>query len=360
MTDRSAVRPIPEDYHTASPYLIVSNAAEAIEFYKRGFDAAERRRLTTVDGKVMHAESTIGNSVVMLSDEFSSHNPVSSQSLGGCAMFVVLYVENVDAVVAQAAAAGATVLRPVADEFFGDRSGTLLDRFGYHWTITTHIEAVSDAEINRRFAQLLSRTDTSTRKAAWILAAIALIECGWVVLNLRLSGARFIAYLGFASGRLGNAIGWVAACFTTVLFIASAARLASVREHLLRPSFLKLLALLLAIGSGILEEVMFRRWTMNWVQSHGFGAVIQVLVSGIVFGLLHAIWGLPGKSVTAALGATLATGLLGMMLGIVFLLAGRSLAPCITAHFLINVFAEPGLVLAAVRGEMHRADRPEA
>jgi membrane protease YdiL (CAAX protease family) len=125
-----------------------------------------------------------------------------------------------------------------------------------------------------------------------------------------------------------------------------------VRDNLFRPSFLKLLAIALAIGSGILEEVMFRRWTMNWLMEQGQGVVVQVLGAGLLFGVVHGIWGLMGKSFRAALGATLATGFLGLMLGIVFLLAGRSLAPCVAAHFLINLLIEPGLVLAATRGEM--------
>jgi hypothetical protein len=126
----------------------------------------------------------------------------------------------------------------------------------------------------------------------------------------------------------------------------------SVCENLFRPSYLKLLAIALAIGSGILEEVMFRRWTMNWLMAHGYGAVVQVLGAGLLFGAVHGVWGLMGKSFRAAIGATVATGFLGIMLGIVFLLAGRSLAPCIVAHFVINLLIEPGLVLAAARGEM--------
>ena len=193
---------------------------------------------------------------------------------------------------------------------------------------------------------------TAERKSGVILAIIAALEVGWVLMNLQISGWRFIRYLGFAPGMSGNLAGWIAAVFATAIFVAFALRLPSVRENLFRPSFLKLLAIALAIGSGILEEVMFRRWTMNWLMAHGYGAVVQVLGAGLLFGAIHGIWGLMGKSFRAALGATIATGFLGMMLGIVFLLAGRSLAPCIVAHFLINLLIEPGLVLAATRGEM--------
>ena len=101
---------------------------------------------------------------------------------------------------------------------------------------------------------------------------------------------------------------------------------------------------------------MFRRWTMNWLMAHGQGAIVQMLGSGLLFGSLHGVWGVMGKSIRVAIGATVATGLLGVLLAIVFLLAGRSLAPCIVSHFLINLFIEPGLVLAATRGEMGRRE----
>ena len=193
---------------------------------------------------------------------------------------------------------------------------------------------------------------TAERKSGIILAIITALEAGWVLMNLQVSGWRFIRYLGFAPGMTGNLAGWLAAAFTTAIFAAFALRLPSVRENLFRPSFLKLLAIALAIAAGILEEVMFRRWTMNWLMAQGHGAVVQVLGAGLLFGAIHGVWGLMGKSFRAAIGATVATGFLGMMLGIVFLLAGRSLAPCIVAHFAINLLIEPGLVLAATRGEM--------
>jgi hypothetical protein len=203
---------------------------------------------------------------------------------------------------------------------------------------------------------------TAERKSGIILAVLTAIEGGWVVTNLQASGWRFVRYLGFADGMTGNPAGWVAAFFATLVFVALALRLRSVRQNLFRPSLLKLLAIGLAISAGILEEVMFRRWTMNWLMARGHGAFVQVLGAGLLFGAIHGIWGLMGKSFQAALGATIATGFLGVMLGIVFLLAGRSLAPCIAAHFVINLLIEPGLVLAAARGEMgsHHANFPTA
>jgi hypothetical protein len=196
---------------------------------------------------------------------------------------------------------------------------------------------------------------TAERKSGIILGIITAIEAGWVLMNLQVSGWRFIRYLGFAPGMAGNLAGWIAAFLATIIFVALALRLPSVRENLFRPSLLKLLAIALALAAGILEEVVFRRWTMNWLMAHGYGGVIQVLGAGLLFGAIHGIWGLMAKSLRAAIGATVVTGFLGIMLGIVFLLAGRSLAPCIVAHVLINLLIEPGLVLAATRGEMGRS-----
>lgn len=199
----------------------------------------------------------------------------------------------------------------------------------------------------------MTHGDANTRKAAWILAIIAAVEGAWIVMNLNAVGTRFFAYLGFAPGRGGYLAGWIAAAIVTALYVGFATRLPSVREHFFRPSGLKVLALLLATTSGILEEVMFRRWTMNYVQEHGFGIVAQIIASGLLFGVLHGVWGLFGGSFRAAIGATVATGFLGVILAIVFIAAGRSLAPCVVAHFVINAFIEPGLVLAATRGEMN-------
>jgi membrane protease YdiL (CAAX protease family) len=193
------------------------------------------------------------------------------------------------------------------------------------------------------------------RKSAIILALIAAIEGAWVLWNLHVNGIRFFRYLGFIPHIGGTALGWLLALIVTALYVALAARLPSVRQNLFRASWLKLLGLAVAISAGILEEVMFRRWIMNYLQDrHNAGIIVQIIASGLCFGLLHGVWGLMGKSIRAAVGATIATGLLGILLAIVFVASGRNLAPCIVAHFLINALAEPGLVLAATRGEMQR------
>jgi PhnB protein len=143
---------IPSGYHSVNPYLIVDNAARAMEFYQKAFGAHEVMRLGPPGGKIMHAEIQIGDSKVMFADEVPQMGALSPKSVGGSSVFIALYVENVDEVVARATAAGAQVLRPVQDQFYGDRSGTVLDPFGHKWTIATHKEDVSPEEIERRFA----------------------------------------------------------------------------------------------------------------------------------------------------------------------------------------------------------------
>ena len=134
------VRPVPAGYHTVTPYLIVHGAAEALEFYSRAFGAVEVMRLSGPHGKIMHAEITLGDSRVMVADEFPQMGAISPHSLGGTAVGLAIYVENVDHVFERALASGATMLSPVKDQFYGDRSGTLQDPFGHRWTIATHIE----------------------------------------------------------------------------------------------------------------------------------------------------------------------------------------------------------------------------
>jgi PhnB protein len=145
------VKPIPEGYHTATPYLIVKGGASAIEFYRKAFGAKEVMRLADPTGKIGHAEIQIGDSRIMLADEHPEMDIRGPQSLGGTPVGILLYVPNVDAVVNQAVAAGAKVERPVVDQFYGDRSGTILDPFGHKWTIATHKEDISPEEMNKRF-----------------------------------------------------------------------------------------------------------------------------------------------------------------------------------------------------------------
>ena len=146
------VKPIPEGYHTATPYLIVKDAAHAIEFYKKAFGATELMRMPGPGGKIGHAEIKIGDSPIMLADEVPGMGFRSPESLGGSPISILLYVEDVDVVFSEALAAGAKVQRPVADQFYGDRTGGVTDPFGHVWYIATHKEDVSPEEMKKRAA----------------------------------------------------------------------------------------------------------------------------------------------------------------------------------------------------------------
>ncbi len=146
------VRPIPEGYRAVTPYLCVQGAAHAIEFYKQAFGAREVMRVGAPGGKIGHAKIAIGDSRIMLADEFPDMNFRSPRSIGGSPVHLHLYVDDVDSTVKQAVAAGAKVLKPVADQFYGDRSGSLEDRFGHLWHVATHKEDLSAEEIQRRAA----------------------------------------------------------------------------------------------------------------------------------------------------------------------------------------------------------------
>ncbi len=150
------VKPVPEGYHTATPYLIVTGAANAIEFYKRAFGAAELMRMARPDGAIGHAEIKIGDSVIMLADEHLDIGARSPKTIGGSPVSILLYVEDVDAVFNQAVAAGAQVQRPVQDQFYGDRTGGVTDPFGHAWYISTHKEDVAPEEMRKRAAAAAS------------------------------------------------------------------------------------------------------------------------------------------------------------------------------------------------------------
>ena len=146
-----AVSAVPRGYHTVTPYLIAKGAAEAIEFYKKAFSAKELMRFPDKDGKIGHAEVQIGDSPIMIADEYPEMGFRGPLTLGGSTVGILIYVEKVDECFARAVAAGGKVLRPIVDQLYGDRSGTLTDPFGHVWTIATHIEDVSPEEIGRRF-----------------------------------------------------------------------------------------------------------------------------------------------------------------------------------------------------------------
>lgn len=155
------VKPIPEGFHTVTPYLIVKNASEAIEFYKNAFNAKEIFRMLGDDGRIMHAEIEIGNSKLMLADEFPEMNCFGPQAPGRTPVLLHLYVEDVDTIFNQAVKAGATVVRGLTNQFYGDRIGIVTCPFGHSWSVSTHIEDVSDTEIAARAKKFKSGSETA-------------------------------------------------------------------------------------------------------------------------------------------------------------------------------------------------------
>jgi PhnB protein len=147
-----AVKPIPEGYHSVTPYLIIRGASDAIEYYTKAFGATELFRFPTPSGQIGHAEIKIGDSVIMLADEYPDmgYGYTSPQTVGGSSVSLMIYVDDVDTTFKQAVAAGGKEQRAVKDQFYGDRSGTLEDPFGHIWHVATHKEDVSPEEMERR------------------------------------------------------------------------------------------------------------------------------------------------------------------------------------------------------------------
>jgi PhnB protein len=143
-------KPIPEGHNRVSPYLIVNGGARALDFYKKAFEATELFRMAAPDGKIGHAEIKIGDTVIMLADEHPDHSAYAPGHFGGSPVSLHVYVEDVDKVAGRAVAAGAKITRPVADQFYGDRLGTLEDPFGHTWHVSTHLEDLTPEEIGRR------------------------------------------------------------------------------------------------------------------------------------------------------------------------------------------------------------------
>ena len=151
------VKPIPDGYSGITPYLIIEGAAAAIDYYKKAFGAIETVRMPQPDGRVGHAEIKIGDAMVMLADEFPEMKIVSPTTLGNTSVSLLLYVENADVTFEKAVSLGAQVEKPMADQFYGDRSGTIKDPFGHKWTIATHKEDVTPEEMQRRMAAMAKK-----------------------------------------------------------------------------------------------------------------------------------------------------------------------------------------------------------
>jgi PhnB protein len=153
-----AVKPVPEGYQAVTPYLVVEGASAAIDYYKKVFGATERMRMDAPGGRIGHAEIMVGGSVIMLADEFPDMGFRGPKAIGGTPVSLLLYVPNVDEIFKRAVDAGAKSLRPVTDQFYGDRMGTLEDPFGHVWSIGTHVEDVPPEEMRRRSEEMMKKT----------------------------------------------------------------------------------------------------------------------------------------------------------------------------------------------------------
>jgi PhnB protein len=158
-------KPIPQGHRSVTPYITLNDAARALDFYKRAFGAQVIVRMDFPGGKIGHAEIKIGDSPIMLGDEMPGSGNQSPQSLGGTTGGILLYVENADAVFNQAVAAGAQVEMPVADMFWGDRYGRLKDPFGHSWSVATHIEDVTPAQMKERMQDVMAKMERQTQSA---------------------------------------------------------------------------------------------------------------------------------------------------------------------------------------------------
>lgn len=152
-----AVKPIPDGFHSITPYLLVRGGEKAIEFYKKAFGAVEKDRMVMPDGKIGHAELKIGDSIIMLADEMPDMGMAGPETLGGVGMSLLLYVDDVDAIFAKALEAGATETRAIEDKFYGDRMGNLKDPFGHSWSLATHKEDLTPEEMKKRFEEFVEQ-----------------------------------------------------------------------------------------------------------------------------------------------------------------------------------------------------------
>jgi membrane protease YdiL (CAAX protease family) len=194
------------------------------------------------------------------------------------------------------------------------------------------------------------QTVSPERQTLYILLVVLVSEGAFVVYWLFLKPVDFVRFLGFATGQAGTALAWILAAGVAAGYVWSASNIAEVRYHLIRFSTLKYVAITAAVMAAILEEVIFRKLVMDYMQSEGYGALMQILASGVAFGIVHLLWSF--KNISAGINAVLSTTVLGCALGMVYIAGGRSLAPCVIAHFLITALIEPGLVLAAVKDKL--------
>ncbi|WP_205737295.1 CPBP family intramembrane glutamic endopeptidase [Halioglobus japonicus] len=191
----------------------------------------------------------------------------------------------------------------------------------------------------------------SAIKSAYIVLFSMILWMGALIVVLAANDIpAFTAYLGFARGESGNLISWLCALIIAALYIKSASKNTDIRRYLFKLDFLKAAAIVAAVCAGIVEEMVFRKWIMDYLHGKNFSIYLQIVLSGLAFGLAHLLWGL--RNYKAGINAALSTTILGTALACVYVIGDRSLAPCIAAHFIITAMIEPGLVISAARDRL--------
>lgn len=185
----------------------------------------------------------------------------------------------------------------------------------------------------------------------YLMLAIIISTMGtFIVINAFSNFSGFVAYLGFTSEGNGTLLSWVLALLVTVFYCYSASKISDVKQYMFKVDFLKIVAVVGAICAGIVEEIVFRKWVMDYLASENFSIIIQIITSSLAFGAVHFIWGL--RNIKAGINAALSTFVLGLALGVVYWVGDRSLAPCIVAHFFISALIEPGLLISAQKDKL--------
>jgi membrane protease YdiL (CAAX protease family) len=178
-----------------------------------------------------------------------------------------------------------------------------------------------------------------------ILISMIFLWGSFVLVSFFSDSTGFISYLGFTNNNSGTTLSWALALLTVILYCFSAAKIPDVKYYMFRIDRLKVVAILAAVFAGIMEEVIYRKWIMDYLNAQDFSVILQVIISGLAFGIIHLLWGI--KNIKAGVNAFISTSILGFALAIVYLVSERSLAPCIVAHFIITALIEPGLLIAA-------------
>ncbi|WP_232517420.1 CPBP family intramembrane glutamic endopeptidase [Aquimarina aggregata] len=183
-----------------------------------------------------------------------------------------------------------------------------------------------------------------------ILISMIVLWGSFVIVNFFSNPIGFLSYLGFINGNSGTILGWALALLTIIIYCYSASKLSDVKNYMFRMDKLKVVAILAAIFAGIMEEIIYRKWIIDYLNSHDYSIVLQVILSGFAFGIIHLMWGI--KNIKAGINAFISTSLLGVALAIVYVISERSLAPCIIAHSIITALIEPGLLIAAKNNKL--------